>query len=78
MAIRKPVKTVEMIEKEEAAPKEDLREAPKALKAERAANGFWMWTYQPAGGEVPNALKGFFTSINQANAAYQRFLLRAK
>lgn len=75
MSIRKPVFSITEIETGVEAPKkEDKRELPKVFVTRKQANGFY--TIQlTAGGEVPNMLKGFYTTGVKAEQAARAFVL---
>lgn len=72
--MRKPVKTIDQIEKEETeVEKEDGRgKTPRELVVERAPNGLYFiaWT---GGGEVHDSLKGRYTSSVRAQADIANF-----
>ncbi len=65
---RQPTKSLEDIEAELDASKEDKRTAPKELEPERCDDGLYRVVFN-AGGEVPDSLKGRWTSIAKCMAA---------
>jgi hypothetical protein len=71
--IRKPVKTIEQIEADQEKPVEDKRKADKELVIDMEDIGLYRIIYQPAGGEVPDELKGRFTQMRFAQAAIDNY-----
>ena len=67
-------KTIGQIEQDQQEEKEDKRSAPKEFVVDKDPQyGLFLIKYT-AGGEVPDALKGKFTSISRAQAEIDNFL----
>ena len=73
--MRKPAKSIADVEAADAAPKVDKRVEGKSFIAKREDNGLYSIKLT-AGGEVPDVLKGFFTSGIRADQAMEAYLLR--
>lgn len=74
MTIRKPVKTLEQIEQEQSVIKEEIadrRTLEKKLEYKRGADGLYVIGYS-SGGEVPDTLKGKFTSVRHVTEIIQQ------
>jgi F0F1-type ATP synthase gamma subunit len=70
---RQPVKTIDQIEAPEEQTK-DLRKAEKGLVPVMEDEGLYHIEYQPAGGEVPDELKGKYTQKRLAQAAIENYM----
>lgn len=70
--IRTPTKTIADVEQNVAA-KPDMREQAKELVAERASNGLYLLRFT-AGGELPDVLKGYWTSKAKADQEATSYL----
>ncbi len=75
------MKTLEQVERELEQPAEekvDLRTVEKSLVVQRQPSGLYAIFYQPAGGETPDILKGWYTSIPRAQQAINNYLALSK
>lgn len=63
---RKQAKTINQIESTPEV--QDKRKEPKEFEIEREPTGLYRIKYS-AGGEVPNSLKGMFTTVGRAQTA---------
>lgn len=72
--MRQPAKTIDQVEKEieQEGKGVDKRTLPKELVVERVPNGLYCVVYT-SGGEVPDALKGRWTSIARAQTAIDNY-----
>lgn len=74
---KQPVKTIDQVEQEvEQEQKEDVRKKPKELVTERGPDGLYLITFTH-GGEVPDVLKGKFTSVHKAQATIENYKANA-
>jgi hypothetical protein len=73
--MRKPSKSISNVEEAEKQPKVDKRVEGKSFIAKREDNGLYSIRLT-AGGEVPDVLKGYFTSGVKASQAAEAYLLR--
>ena len=70
--MRKVAKTVDQLEAEQEQEK-DKRDEPKVLRPVREAIGLYSVEYS-SGGEVPDALKGRWTSMAKVEAAIENYM----
>lgn len=75
MPARPDVKTLDQVDAELNKKPEDKRTSPKEMEVERTPDGLYQvrWT---AGGEVPDLLKGRWTSYARGFAAVQEWQTR--
>jgi hypothetical protein len=73
--VRQVAKSIDQIEAELADKKTDKRTEPKVPEVQRESDGLYYVMFN-AGGELPEELKGRYTSIRLAEAAVANYLVR--
>jgi hypothetical protein len=70
--MRQPAKTLDQVEKEIEGKSVDKRTLPREFEVEREPSGLYHVIYT-SGGEIPDLLKGHWTSMYKAKTAISNY-----